>query len=148
MVSKEDGLITKGRHFFRDVKPAVSRRMAAIHSTGNKSTEMKIIQLLKRNHLVGWRRHASLYGKPDFVWKIYRVALFVDGCFWHGCPYCKKLPVNYDPYWISRIERNKTRDRSVTRILRKTDWTVVRIWECRLRSSTTVRHIKNALRAQ
>jgi DNA mismatch endonuclease, patch repair protein len=59
--------------------------MAAVRSRGNKDTELKLIAILRGYHIKGWRRHQPLPGKPDFLFRRYRLAVFVDGCFWHGC---------------------------------------------------------------
>jgi DNA mismatch endonuclease (patch repair protein) len=75
-----------------------------------------------------------LFGKPDFVFRRERVAIFVDGCFWHGCPKPKHapLPKNRAEWWAAKLSRNKARDWLVTRTLRKQDWKVIRVWECDL----------------
>jgi len=60
--------------------------MAAIRSRGNKDTEMKLAAITRTHGITGWRRHLPLPGRPDFAFRKERVAVFVDGCFWHGCP--------------------------------------------------------------
>ena len=71
-------------------------------------------------------------GCPDFVFDAPRVAVFVDGCFWHGCPTCHRPPSSNQEYWTKKVARNKTRDRRHTRALRRDGWTVLRVWECAL----------------
>lgn len=79
------------------------------------------------------RRHPEgIIGKPDFGNKARRIALFIDGCFWHGCPRHYKAPKTNKKYWIPKIEANRKRDRKVTRLLRKSGWRVIRAWECEL----------------
>src|SRR5690606_13552377 len=68
--------------------PARSRIMRSIRGKGNATTELRMVAILRRERLAGWRRHLDLPGRPDFAWPSERVALFVDGCFWHGCPHC------------------------------------------------------------
>ena len=63
-----------------------SQVMAAIRSRGNKDTELKLATILRAAHITGWRRHQPIPGRPDFVFRRARLAIFVDGCFWHGCP--------------------------------------------------------------
>ena len=110
-----------------------SRTMAAVKSTGNRSTERVLRARLVRWGIRGWRMHArDVTGCPDFVFEERRVAVFVDGCFWHGCPTCRRPPNSNQEYWTKKVERNKTRDRRHTRALRSDGWTVVRIWECAL----------------
>ena len=70
-----------------------------------------------------------MVGKPDFVFARKRVVVFVDGCFWHGCPKCYRRPSSRCSYWDAKVAANKARDRRVTRTLRRMGWRVVRIWE-------------------
>lgn len=111
-----------------------SRNMAKIRSSGNASTEIRLLQILRRNHIAGWRRNQSIIGRPDFVFPQERLAIFVDGCFWHGCAQCSSLPSSNAKYWIEKRVRNKTRDRIVTKELRQKGWIVLRIWEHSLKS--------------
>jgi DNA mismatch endonuclease (patch repair protein) len=60
--------------------------MSLIRSRGNRATELSLIALMGEHGITGWRRNAPVYGKPDFVFRGPKVAVFVDGCFWHGCP--------------------------------------------------------------
>jgi DNA mismatch endonuclease (patch repair protein) len=106
--------------------------MALIKGKGNKDTELRMIALFRANGITGWRRNHKLSGKPDFVFRRERIALFVDGCFWHGCPKPKHapLPKTRAEWWTAKLARNKARDREVGRVLRKTGWRVIRVWEC------------------
>jgi DNA mismatch endonuclease, patch repair protein len=110
-----------------------SELMSRIRSTGNKSTEEKLLRLLRLHRITGWRRHAKLTGKPDFVWPKLKIALFVDGCFWHGhnCDNNTTRKQNV-VYWRNKILGNRLRDKRVARNLRKKGWSVIRLWECRL----------------
>jgi len=113
-------------------KATRSRYMAAVRSRGNLSTEARVVRLLRENSLSGWRRHVSLPGTPDFCWPKKKAALFVDGCFWHGCPHCYQTPKSNVRYWKEKVAGNKRRDRRVNSALRTKGWTVIRIWECQL----------------
>jgi DNA mismatch endonuclease (patch repair protein) len=106
--------------------------MGRIRSHGNKSTELKLLEIFKANGITGWRRKQSLIGKPDFVFRRSRVCVFVDGCFWHGCPKCYRSPSSNQVYWSAKVERNRARDRLVTRTLKASGWRVLRIWEHQL----------------
>lgn len=108
--------------------------MASIRSVNNKSTEQRLAQLLRSAHLTGWRRHLQLPGRPDFVFRSKHVAIFVDGCFWHGCPRCYRLPEDNRPYWKAKVDGNRRRDQRVRRQLRQGGWTVVRVWEHMLKT--------------
>ena len=107
--------------------------MKAVKSRGNKSTEIKLIEIFKSSHITGWRRNSTLVGRPDFVFPQKRIALFADGCFWHGHN-CRNLtPSANAEYWEQKIKRNKARDKAITLALEEKGWKVVRIWECEIR---------------
>jgi DNA mismatch endonuclease Vsr len=72
-------------------------------------------------------------GCPDFVFDKERVAVFVDGCFWHGCPTCQRAPSSNQEYWTRKIDQNRIRDRRALRDLRRRNWKAIRIWEHTLR---------------
>jgi DNA mismatch endonuclease (patch repair protein) len=127
--------------------------MSRIRSTGNKGTELRLIQIFRAHGIRGWRRGCVVRGRktedrgrgkafsvrPDFVFqklppspglrRTGKIALFVDGCFWHGCPQHATWPRTRAAFWKAKIEGNRARDRRVNRLLRKNDWTVIRIWE-------------------
>lgn len=117
--------------------PAASRSalMARITGRGNRSTEGRMVLLLRSMGIKGWRRHATIAGRPDFVFRDRRVVLFVDGCFWHRCPVHFKMPGTRRSFWVRKIAANKRRDRLVTRELAAAGWTVIRIWEHELDAS-------------
>lgn len=122
--------------------------MSRVRSTGNKTTEEKLVKLLKEYGLKGWRRRQAVYGHPDFVWRSQHLAVFVDGCFWHGHD-CKKtkLPKTNAMAWAEKIQNNRARDLRVKNKLRRDGWKVIRIWECRLVTNPgrEIRRIKRAL---
>lgn len=103
--------------------------MSRIRGAGNKDTELRLIAIFRANKISGWRRRHLLTGKPDFVFPRQKVVVFVDGCFWHGCPFHATWPKNNAEFWRMKIVGNQKRDRIVTRSLRKAGWRVVRIWE-------------------
>jgi DNA mismatch endonuclease (patch repair protein) len=106
-----------------------SRIMRAVKGRGNLSTEVRMVEILRENKITGWRRHQPLPGRPDFVFRAQRVALFVDGCFWHGCKKCFRAPKDRAIYWSQKIEGNRRRDRRVSAQLRAAGWHVMRVWE-------------------
>lgn len=122
-----------------------SRNMAAIRSRGNNTTEMAVIRRLREHGLVGWRRHYPAIGKPDFVWRSARVVLFVDGCFWHGCPRCYRAPRNNVRYWREKIRRNQTRDGVVVSALHQRGWKTLRVWECEVRRNGWLNRLRRRL---
>lgn len=125
--------------------------MSRIRASGNRDTELRLITLFRSSRITGWRRNKKIFGKPDFVFPGTRVAVFVDGCFWHrhpGCKFCY-TPKSRSEFWLPKFERNIARDRLVTRTLRKAGWRVVRIWECQLtpkKTRRTTMRIERALR--
>lgn len=119
--------------------------MAAIVSTGNRATELRLINILRANHITGWRRHQTLAGRPDFAFPRQRLAVFVDGCFWHGCRWHCRMPKSRQRYWEPKIARNKARDKAIKCILHSAGWSVYRIWEHSLNEPSRVA-IKLSLR--
>jgi DNA mismatch endonuclease, patch repair protein len=125
--------------------------MSRIRATGNRDTELKTIALFRQSGITGWRRNARVFGKPDFVFPRQKIAVFVDGCFWHRHRGCKfsYTPKSRIEFWLPKFEQNVARDRLVTRTLGKEGWHVVRIWECHLSrrgAPRTLSGIKRALR--
>lgn len=110
-----------------------SRIMAKVKGRGNKSTELKLIKLFKEYYIKGWRRKYTLFGNPDFVIPKARLAIFVDGCFWHGCKEHCRMPKSNHEYWVSKIDKNTKRDKLVNKELKKKRWVVIRIWEHELK---------------
>ena len=120
-----------------DTVPPVKRSeiMAKVKSHGNKSTELQLIKIFKESGIKGWRRRYRLIGNPDFVFPPSRLAIFVDGCFWHGCKEHCRLPATNRKYWNSKIDKNVKRDELITCQLRERHWVVIRIWEHELRKN-------------
>ncbi len=106
-----------------------SRIMAQVKGSKNKSTELVFIQLLRSAAIHGWRRNYPLFGNPDFVFTACRIAVFIDGCFWHACPKHCRMPASNRDYWEKKISRNVQRDRVVNRELKRRKWVVIRFWE-------------------
>lgn len=115
-----------------------SEVMSRIKGRGNKDTELAMIKILRKHHLSGWRRNQAVQGKPDFVFPKQKVALFVDGCFWHVCPKHFKTPKNNQAFWEKKLQANIDRDKFVARILRQEQWKVIRVWEHELSNSDRV----------
>lgn len=143
-----------------------SEVMSRIRSRGNKDTELALAALLRAHKITGWIRHARvavegrkskvegktvsgsrgsslgfrLTVRPDFVFPKSRTAIFVDGCFWHGCPKHATRPKNNQAFWRRKLSANKARDDVVTRTLRRAGWRVLRVWEHTLRWATSKSH--------
>lgn len=111
-----------------------SRNMAAVRGRGNASTELVLARLFRKNRITGWKRHAAVFGRPDFVFIKQKIAVFVDGCFWHGCKKHRSVPESNKKFWTGKLKQNRLRDRKVTIVLRKRGWRVIRVWEHELKS--------------
>jgi DNA mismatch endonuclease, patch repair protein len=136
----------RARTPFGDTPEPRRRIMRSITGRGNKTTEEALATQLRRNALAGWRRHLPLPGRPDFAWRKEKVVVFVDGCFWHGCPRHYVPPRKNVEFWEGKIETNRARDRRVDRQLRKAGWTTLRVWECQVLNERTLTRIRRALR--
>jgi DNA mismatch endonuclease (patch repair protein) len=99
-----------------DTAPEVSLRRA-LHARGLR---------FRKDHIV---RAGDSRAKADVVFTRRRVAVFVDGCFWHGCPMHCRMPARNRAYWEAKIGRNRDRDARVTSALTNAGWRVVRVWE-------------------
>jgi DNA mismatch endonuclease (patch repair protein) len=115
-----------------------SEVMSRIRGRGNQETEIALMLLFRQHRIIGWRRHSALLGKPDFAFQKQRLAIFVDGCFWHGCRLHSNTPANNRAFWTKKLLGNRIRDRLVTRTLRKNGWRVMRIWEHEFRKPDRV----------
>jgi DNA mismatch endonuclease (patch repair protein) len=144
-----------------------SEVMSRIRGRGNKDTELALAMLMRRHRISGWRRNRPVFGKPDFVFLKLKLAVFVDGCFWHGCPkHCNPLkwlkkssmPANNPPsprvglrrtgraFWRRKLSANVARDRLVMRTLRRTGWRVLRVWEHELARKNQLRLVRRIQR--
>jgi DNA mismatch endonuclease (patch repair protein) len=100
------------------------------------------LEMLLRKNLWGcglrYRLKSKLFGKPDLVFPGAKVCVFVDSCFWHGCPRHCRMPSSNQDYWKPKISRNIERDLLVTETLSQQEWKVVRLWEHDMRSDLDV----------
>jgi DNA mismatch endonuclease (patch repair protein) len=108
--------------------------MSRIRSRGNKTTELRFMRCCRMLGITGWRRGSKLFGKPDFVFAQIKLAVFIDGDFWHGNPRTSRLPKSNAEYWTNKIWSNRRRDKLVTKTLTARGWRVFRVWESDLRN--------------
>jgi DNA mismatch endonuclease (patch repair protein) len=111
-----------------------SNVMSRIRASGNRDTELRMIEIFRTAGIAGWRRNAKVFGKPDFLFQKQRVAVFVDGCFWHrhlGCRFAY-TPKSRLEFWLPKLNQKIARDKVVGRQLRRLGWKVIRVWECEL----------------
>ena len=111
-----------------------SEIMRSNKPTENKSTEQELIRLFKELGIKGWRRNYKIAGAfPDFVFLKHKIAVFADGCFWHGHD-CRTLrPKTNQKYWDEKIKKNRERDKAIKERIEVKGWKVFRIWECEIK---------------
>ena len=120
--------------------------MARVKAKGNRTTELRVGSRLARAGVRGWTKQVDdLPGKPDFFFPSVGLALFIDGCFWHGCPKCGHLPKTRRDYWKAKIEANMRRDRRVRRELNREGYRVMRVWEHDLSNDGWFRRLEKML---
>ena len=101
----------------------------------NTGPEIKLRKKLWSQDVRGYRIHCNLPGKPDIVFTKKKIAIFIDGCFWHKCPYCFQEPETRNEFWMKKIGTNVERDLKNTRQLQEDGWTVLRFWEHEIRKT-------------
>jgi len=110
-------------------KKTRSMIMRSIKSEDTKF-ENAFYSVLISNGINGLIKHPkNIFGKPDFIHNQAKIAIFLDSCFWHGCPEHCRVPHSNVEYWKKKIDKNKKRDKLVSETLRKEGWAVLRIWE-------------------
>lgn len=109
-----------------------SQIMKAVKSKGTKFEE-RVFKALRKRGLRFRTNVANLPGKPDIAIKKYKVVIFLDSCFWHGCPLHCRIPKSNTEYWKKKIERNRKRDELITKNYKKQGWGILRIWEHELK---------------
>jgi len=118
--------------------PTASSEHVKSSMKGNKGKNTKPELLLRSElHKAGlrFRIHYKLIGKPDIVFPYKGLAVFVDGCYWHGCPKCYREPKTNTEYWKNKIARNQQRAKTVRRQLNRNGWRVMRVWEHELKNN-------------
>jgi DNA mismatch endonuclease (patch repair protein) len=125
---------------FGDVSPTRSATMRAVRSFGNRTTEVRLRMGLVRSGIRGWRtRPVRTMGNPDFIFTEAKLAVFADGCFWHGCTHCPHGPIKSNSaYWGQKILHNQQKDARVTEQLRSNGWRVLRFWEHEIQGSLSI----------
>lgn len=115
--------------------------MAKIRGRGNRSTERRMAALLRSRGISGWQMHRrDIPGTPDFYFPDLRLALFIDGCFWHQCPKCSTVPAQNGSFWADKLSKNVLRDRRIRRKLNRSGIHAWRVWEHDLEQKTTRCH--------
>jgi DNA mismatch endonuclease (patch repair protein) len=106
-----------------------SKVMSSVRSSGTRLEE-RLANAFARARLGRFERNPqNVEGRPDFVFRTRKVAVFVDSCFWHGCRWHCRMPASNRRYWNAKIRQNRTRDKQVRAKLRRQGWIVIRVWE-------------------
>jgi len=116
----------------KEVRSGIMRK---IHSANNKSTERRFKAGMIKAGLRGWKTHPDTIFNPDFIFEDNKLAIFIDGCFWHRCPICNKMPASNLQYWDDKFEKNIDRDIKAKDKLTEEGWVVIRFWEHEVRNS-------------
>lgn len=127
----------------RNPKPTSEVTSKVMKANKGKDTgpEQAVRRLLREMGYPGYRLNwKKVPGRPDIAYPGRKIAIFVNGCFWHRCPLCNlPLPKSHTEFWKEKFERNVTRDEEKTRALETLGWTVITIWECELKDPEAVR---------
>ena len=105
-----------------------SRLMSRIHDRDTRP-ELEIRRRLFASGMRGYRLRPRLPGKPDIVYSRAKLAIFIDGCFWHGCPKCYTRPATRRRYWDNKLAENISRDKAIDNSLRRMGWKTLHFWE-------------------
>jgi DNA mismatch endonuclease (patch repair protein) len=133
--------MNKAKEYIRDgrapipEKEATSRMMSAIKDRDTKP-ELLLRKALWQEGIRGYRLHwEKVPGRPDIAFPKRRVAIFVNGCFWHRCPYCKPaMPRSHSNFWKEKFKKNIARDKKKIELLQGQKWKVLVIWECEVKT--------------
>jgi DNA mismatch endonuclease (patch repair protein) len=124
------------------------KTMRAVKGKGT-SLERKLAAMLAGLGLKGWKKNPpGITGKPDIAFLEEKIVIFIDGCFWHGCPHCKrKLPQTNREYWVRKINRNVELGGIHNEKLSDEGWRVFRIWEHEIKDPAARQKLAVGLRA-
>lgn len=122
--------------------------MAKVRGKGNRSTELVVEEGFRLSRIRGWVKHPqNIAGRPDFYFPRAKLALFVDGCFWHACPKCdRRTPTTRSDFWRRKLAQNRHRDEKVRRELRRQGLHAIRIWEHELRDRKWLKRVLATLK--
>lgn len=135
----------------KPTSPAVTKSMKGNRGK-NTGPELELRRLLREAGFPGYRLHwKGAPGHPDIAYPGRKVAIFVNGCFWHRCPHCQPAePKSHTEFWRQKFALNQERDARKRRELEAAGWTVVTVWECQLTrdSASVVSVLADVLRGE
>ena len=147
-------LTNTGENYIRDGRaPLPEKKTTSIVMSANKGKdtgpELQLRKALYKKGLRGYRLHLKkLPGSPDIAFTKRKIVIFINGCFWHGCPYCRLgLPKSNEEFWGGKFKKNKERDKKKTTLLRQKGWKVIVVWECQIKKNLEkqIQRIKETL---
>lgn len=112
-----------------NLTPAQRAKCMSLIKRKDTKAELVFRKAIWNKGIRGYRIDVNLPGRPDLFFSRYKLAVFIDGCFWHKCPKCFVKPKTNQNYWLPKIERNVERDRECEKELDKMGITVIRFWE-------------------
>lgn len=129
------------KNYIRDGRSPIpdnetTSRVMSANKAKDTKPEIILRKALWKENIRGYRLHPKkIPGKPDIAFISKKIAVFVNGCFWHQCPYCKlALPKSNQEFWRKKFETNKKRDKSKINKLKNEKWICITIWECEIRN--------------
>lgn len=133
--------MTKHIEYIRDgrapipEKAITSKIMSGIKDKNTKP-ELLLRKALWNYNIKGYRLHWNkVPGRPDITFPGKKIAIFVNGCFWHRCPYCSpSIPKSHSEFWREKFRRNIARDKKNLAFLEQKGWTAIVLWECQIKS--------------
>jgi len=136
LMTEEDKIYVRDKRSPKPSSKQVSRVMSA-NKAKNTKPEMLMRAALRAVGLSGYRLHwKKAPGRPDIAYPGKRIAVFVNGCYWHRCPHCNlPLPKSNTEYWKIKFEKNIVRDKRKIELLEANGWKVFTIWECEIKKN-------------
>ena len=132
------------KSFIRDGRAPVPAKVEtswvmSANRAKNTKPELILRKAICSNGMRGYRLHwKKAPGRPDISFPGKRVAIFVNGCFWHRCPLCKlPIPKSNSSFWNDKFKKNIKRDKSKVALLKQNGWKVLTVWECEIKDGVT-----------
>jgi len=129
------------REYVRDSRSPIPSnghisKVMSSNKAKNTSPELLLRRALRENGAGGYRLQWDVPGRPDIAYPGRKVAIFVNGCFWHRCPLCDlPLPKSNVDFWRNKFEKNRERDQKKNDLLEANGWRVITVWECGIKSN-------------
>lgn len=155
--SKHSDEISNPLKFLRDGRAPypeteVTSKIMSANKAKNTRPEIAFRKVLWENGIRGYRLHfKKVPGSPDIAFPRKKIAIFINGCFWHRCPYCSpRIPKSHSTFWIEKFERNVARDKHTIQLLQRSNWKTIILWECQIKHDIDkcIKNVKTILNDQ